>query len=128
MGEGQRLLGEPPDSSAERPRPEQGHRLPAGSGAHVRRGAGGRHLRGLRPAGPVGGGSVLLCWREWAQFGAEDSFATAVAAAAEATSAPSAGAPVQGIAEAAQNGNLMMALKLALEAQQLGGGKKPTAE
>ena len=42
--------------------------------------------------------------------------------------APAADAPVQGIAEAAQNGNLMMALKLALEAQQLGAGKKPTTE
>merc|ERR1712094_52900 len=120
--------GEPPDSSAERPRPEQGHRLPAGPGAHVRRGTGGRHLRGLRPAGPFRGGSYSCVGVSGPNLAPEDSFATAVAAAAEATSAPSAGAPVQGIAEAAQNGNLMMALKLALEAQQLGGGKKPTAE
>jgi predicted Zn-dependent peptidase len=58
----------------------------------------------------------------------EDTFATAVAAVNEAAAAPAADAPVQGIAEAAQNGNLMMALKLALEAQQLGAGKKPTTE
>jgi predicted Zn-dependent peptidase len=58
----------------------------------------------------------------------EDTFATAVAAVDEAAAAPAADAPVQGIAEAAQNGNLMMALKLALEAQQLGAGKKPTTE
>merc|ERR1719181_927812 len=62
----------------------------------------------------------------------EDAYEAAAAAAAVATTpsdAPGAQAstpPMQGIAEAAQNGNLMMALKLALEAQQLGGKKPPT--